>query len=351
MKKVFFVIVLFVLSLQLFSAVRKPIFENFTNCYCTPCLNVEPYIDSFLNFYYRDSISLIRYHVNWPGYDPMNNDNPADVQSRTSWYGVGSVPDIFVDGQYNMGSINYNTLVNYYHVAMAQPCFVELLLSADFDSVSLAGTLEVRVIAEQIPDPNVSNYYLFTGIVSENIPYGSGYFSKFHQVHRDLFPYGGGWPVSFSSPYPDTVILNLPFQLDNTWWHYDFDELYIVSWLQSGILPYKNIYQSTEADFATVGVEENPTLNQPSVLNIGNIYPNPFLNIAYIPVSFGYSNAILSIYDMTGRLVKSFEYIPSNGNVLWDGNNNSDEQVSPGAYRVELKDNESSNSKIIIKLN
>jgi len=350
MKKKLLVLVLILLSVQLTSAIRKPMYENFTNSGCSYCVPVEPHINNFLAIY-RDSVSFIRYHVNWPsGSDPMNLNNPADVAARTSWYGVSGVPDMFVDGQYDVGSITQTTLTTYYNMAMAQPCYVELLLSAYYNSVTLAGNLEVKVIAEQNPDPNVGNFYLFTGIASELIPYGHLYFTEFHQVHRDLFPYGGGWPVSFTS-YPDTVVLNLAFQLDDTWWHYDYDELYFVVWLQSGNSSYKNIYQSVEADFAaTVAVEEQPNVTQ-SLLNIGKIYPNPFVNTAYIPVNIGSLSAQLSIFDMTGRLVKTFNNISSNTNIFWDGTNNLGEQVAAGAYRVELKNSETQDSKLIIKIN
>jgi len=353
MKKYIFLILIFILSASVFSAVRKPLFENFTNANCGPCLTHEPTINAFLNSY-SDSITAIRYHMSWPGSDPFYSDNQADNNARRYYYGINSVPHCRIDGEYVVPYPPTGTgLINTYNQAMSQPCYVEILFNADFDPVTLSGTLNVYIIAEQ--DPGLATYYLFTATISDEVPYGWGYFSKFNQPMRDLFPYSGGWPVSFDSIFPDTVTLNLDFQLDSTWWHYDYSRINIVTWLQSGVLPGKNIYQSAHAQLDLVGVEEGNLSIGPSIFSLNNIYPNPFINTAYIPISFEYNTtASITIYDMTGRVVRTLasgrSFSTGSHELTWDGKNDNGIEVASGMYRIEISAQEYEESKTFVKI-
>ena len=40
----------------------------------------------------------IKYQTSWPGTDPMNAHNPAQVQTRVTYYGVTGVPNTLMDG-------------------------------------------------------------------------------------------------------------------------------------------------------------------------------------------------------------------------------------------------------------
>ncbi|MDD5530046.1 MAG: M1 family aminopeptidase [bacterium] len=107
-----------------------------------------------------------------------------------------------------------------------------------------------------------------------------------------------------------------------------------------------------------IGIEEsvNPQSKIPN-LQLA-IYPNPFIQktvISYSAVVNSTPNnshkAELSIYDLTGRVVKSFliTNTPITINkITWDGRNNAGEKVGSGIYFCELKDG---NQKKIKKIN
>lgn len=86
------------------------------------------------------------------------------------------------------------------------------------------------------------------------------------------------------------------------------------------------------------------------------IYPNPFSKITNISFQIKTNtNANLSIYDATGRLIRSFNLQPEINNlkyeVSWNGHDNSDEQLPNGIYFVKLatKDFEELEKIIILK--
>jgi len=47
-----------------------------------------------------DTIVAVKYHTNFPGYDPMHNQNPSQVENRRSGYytDVNAVPWLKGDG-------------------------------------------------------------------------------------------------------------------------------------------------------------------------------------------------------------------------------------------------------------
>jgi len=73
------------------------------------------------------------------------------------------------------------------------------------------------------------------------------------------------------------------------------------------------------------------------------IQPNPFTNatIIYVPNSLsGSSSASLNIYDLTGKLVKTFSFnnqkLISNNYLIWNGTDDNGSPLSPGIYFARL---------------
>lgn len=67
-------------------------------------------------------------------------------------------------------------------------------------------------------------------------------------------------------------------------------------------------------------------------------YPNPFnpaVNIEYNIPDRSFDK--IEIYDMLGRLVKTFDNINKSGKIVWNGTNNSNNLVSSGIYNVVFR--------------
>ena len=80
-------------------ATRLVLVEEFTQASCDPCAAANPAFDALLGSAANLSKAVrLKYQTSWPGTDPMNEQNPAEVQTRVDYYGVDGVPYGVVDG-------------------------------------------------------------------------------------------------------------------------------------------------------------------------------------------------------------------------------------------------------------
>jgi len=342
------ILVLFILLPSLcFSAARKPLLEIFTFSDCYNCALYTPAQYSFITAK-RDSITPIKIHVD--SKDPFYN---ASQMIRHSFYGVISVPDAYMDGWYKFYPENEAILQTAFDNAMSESCYVEIDFSASYNVATYSGTLNVVIIAEQ--EPGSGSYLLFCAVCTEYCDTGYGpYFDEFHYPLRYLFPNLSGSTINFSGIFPDTVNFSAPFQLDTSWFGFDINEIYFASWLQSGLSD-KHVYQSENKTLAQVGIEEIFQVQTPSVFKIGNIFPNPFSSVMYIPMTLENSlKASITIFDISGREVRNLvidkEFSTGRHEITWDGKNNNGDIVAPGMYRIEIISNDFVETKFIVKL-
>jgi len=109
-------------------------------------------------------------------------------------------------------------------------------------------------------------------------------------------------------------------------------------------------YDYTTIKYSPVGVEEGSELRVESLKL--NVYPNPsagYVNIIYhLPLK---SNISLRIYDLFGRLVKTFNKESDEGThtIIWDGKDDNGKKVREGIYFYYfVTENLSSTGKLAI---
>ena len=76
---------------------RLVILEHFTQASCPPCATVDPILEALLN-QNTAKVASIKYHMSWPGIDPMYSHNPTDANTRTNYYGISGIPQTHLDG-------------------------------------------------------------------------------------------------------------------------------------------------------------------------------------------------------------------------------------------------------------
>jgi hypothetical protein len=78
---------------------RMLLSENFTSTTCVPCAQQNPAYDALLSAN-EDIITSIKYHMSWPspGNDPMYLHNTIDNNARRTYYGINSVPHLYMSG-------------------------------------------------------------------------------------------------------------------------------------------------------------------------------------------------------------------------------------------------------------
>jgi len=102
---------------------RLVLAEEFTNANCGPCAAQNPAFDALLEAN-TDKATSIKYHVSWPGTDPMYSHNPSQSNARVNYYGVTGMPFAFIDSEPQSGSsytgapanVTQSTIDTYYAI-------------------------------------------------------------------------------------------------------------------------------------------------------------------------------------------------------------------------------------------
>jgi hypothetical protein len=199
------------------SPVRSAVIEYFSNTSCAPCLPVGEALERLMEGLpqYKDRLSLIAYHVNYPDInDPFYLYAKDDQESRIAFYTVTCAPKVLMNGMRIMYSNETDLsfeLKTRIENEMALPATVELSLggvSSTQDRVS--GTVGVKGA--------VSSQRLFVALIEEFIgypsPVGANKQRLFHDIFRGFAPEANGIEVagsdttvrfSLSYPYKDTL--------------------------------------------------------------------------------------------------------------------------------------------------
>lgn len=177
---------------------RLVLVEEFTQASCPPCGDQNPAFNDLLNAN-PDKVKSLKYQVSWPGYDPMNLHNPAQVQTRVDYYGVNGVPSGFVDGKSIINDCGYydgapaclsqsdiddaNAVTSPFSLTLSHS------LSADADSIyvtlsisavaSVSGTLRARIAVIEkeidfITAPGTNGESFFENVMKQMIPNTTG---------------------------------------------------------------------------------------------------------------------------------------------------------------------------------
>jgi len=127
---------------------------------------------------------------------------------------------------------------------------------------------------------------------------------------------------------------------------------FLVTWTDGRTGNY-DIYATFVDSAGNVGLEEN---NSATIINSVpiDISPVPFTNKVNIKFNLpGQNNIELNIYDVFGRLVKSFTNPQSpahNNNIIWDGTDSKGFALPNGTYFCRLRADSISVTKRIVKL-
>lgn len=101
---------------------------------------------------------------------------------------------------------------------------------------------------------------------------------------------------------------------------------------------------STQVNLNVVMYPTGVTTN--SMPNI-NLWPNPFTNKVYINIPNQLTNVRVSIYSLSGQLIKAIQGNGS-GTIVWDGKTDNGQTATPGVYIVKATTNGSSATAKVI---
>lgn len=247
MKRILFSVILVFSVGSLYSqSQRLVLLEEFTQASCAPCASANPGIKALLNAN-PDKITSVWYHTNWPGYDPMNLHNPAEVAARVGYYGVTYVPWSVLDGNYYSGSAtgwNINTVNARYGVPSPFSMGLQHQLNATNDTVFV--TMVVVATADVSGNMAAHNVVIEKNI-HFNTPPGSNGEKDFKNVMKKMLPSKDGTTIPATMATGDYVIVQESWKLANV---YDIAQLAAVAFVQNNST--KEVHQSVNSSNSPV---------------------------------------------------------------------------------------------------
>ena len=231
MKKNMYLVIaiLFLTTSVLIGQVRKiALIEEQTNAGCGPCAANNPILQEFFESYYGGVLS-VRYHSQGPGYDPMYQLNIPDNTNRINYYGVGTVPNYWIDGADHGVPGNGEALYNqmYERLSLQSPVKIYMDATATVDSVY--GTIAIKAY----DDVTQSNLRLRIAVIERMkvyaTPPGSNGEKIFPDVMRKMVPDGSGTSIS-SISNGDSLTFYFSTPTNAQW---NVNDLAVVAFLQS----------------------------------------------------------------------------------------------------------------------
>lgn len=245
------------------------VFEHFTNASCGPCASQNPMFTSLLNNNTYKATS-IKYHVSWPGFDPMYNVNTTEPTARVSYYGVQGVPSVRLGSFGNMSPISVTqNQVNQYHNTLLDAWNYNFQTSLDGDQLQIVGQVSANRTLTQTD--HVLHLVLIEDEVRYPTPPGSNGEKDFESVVRKMIPNAQGTALGTGdTPVPLNYTYTVPAGFNR-------DSLYLVVFVQANAT--KIVYKGAKIK---VGAAIASSVNEISQPIQSKLYPNPAVDATYL---------------------------------------------------------------------
>ena len=304
--KIFFSVILTSATFFLYAQTQRLVlFEEFTQASCGPCAVMNPPLNQMLNKYH-DKVVSIKYQTYLPGLDPMNQDNPIDVDDRFNYYNLLGVPTGKLDGGIAFSGtpdqMDSTDILNRY--AMSSPFVIDVdyTLSPNNDSIYCSASIH----AVQAASGNLVAHMI---IIERDIYFsytpGTNDEKHFEGVMKKMLPSSAGTTLQSSWVSGDSLTLNYAWKLGHI---YDLNQLACVVFIQDTVT--KEVLQAgykppdISEDIAVYSITNIPLLQCTSStlspqVTIRNKGYNPVTNVEIVC----YANGIqLPVFTWTGNL-------------------------------------------------
>ncbi len=290
---------------------RTILLESFANTSNTANEKTQnDYVQSFIGGVGTEVVKL-NYHVNFPGKDPFNEDNPADPSSRALFYNIVTTPRSVLDGEKDPQDRLVDqwgqTLYNLRTLQLAQ-ADIKIIPTVD----PLQGTITVNVkVTSRVITGIQPNTILHVVFMEKNVPISGLSLAKqglvqsgetnFEYVVKKMLPSAAG--STFGAVLPDTVSRFFgPFvyKPESGKLYPDPDDLVVAVFLQEATAPFEvfqvELFEPIVDPPVVTGLEP---IAAESVL----VYPNPANREMTVQLPGQLTKeAGLSLVDQTGRV-------------------------------------------------
>ncbi|MDP2188617.1 MAG: T9SS type A sorting domain-containing protein [Sphingobacteriaceae bacterium] len=268
------------------------VFEHFTNASCGPCATQNPGLEAVMNNNKLKATSL-KYHVSWPGVDPMYSFNPTDPTARVNYYGVSGVPAVRLGANASMSPSQVTqTVIDNYHNNMPNAFTYTVNTRIENNTLFVDGSV-IRNIGI-----NSNDLVLHIAVVEDPINYatppGTNGEKDFPMVVRKLLPNQNGTnlgngetatPFNYNYPLPSSFLQ---------------DRLFVVVFVQANAskIAYKGAKIKAGASLAS------SVKNDALISGSFEVYPNPVSSQAVLNFNLVRDSEVaVEIMNISGQLV------------------------------------------------
>lgn len=296
----FLVFAVLAISTDSFPQAKKVLFEEFTNASCAPCAANNPALKSFIESK-GDTIVAVMYHTNFPGFDPMYNANPGQVEERRTGYysDVNAVPWLKGDGDM-FPDIWPFTLTNF-NTAFDTRKSVTPLLTISVSDQRIPGDTVRSIVTINIPQPLPPGNYKLRVMAVENVieyasPPGSNGERIFENVFRKGFPDMQGTPVQTAAGNYEFIY---KYKIEPAW---QDSSIHTIAFVQNDAGG-KEVLNCASGRNPVTSVQ-NASSSIPVDYELGQNFPNPFNPTTKITFAVRVSGEYeLAVFDVMGRKV------------------------------------------------
>ena len=285
---------------------RNSILEHFTNSTSSEAINADGIVEEFVDENSNLVIDL-QYHMDYPGDDPMNLNNPVPPSVRSFNYGVPSVPYALLNGEsepeyrYDFSTPDEQPTGEALKAASLDISPFDLHLTANFQGDRLSGRVDVSCKSNSF-DSNVQLYVVVTESLVTAYS-GAAQTTSFRNVVLDILPSASG--KLLGNEWGIGVSRSLDFSWDYPSYVEDLEDLVLVAYVSDR--DHDLILQSAQLEYSPATGFENRLPTE----ELLSLFPNPAHDFVYI--NFGHElehEGQLQIVDLTGRAVLETELLP-----------------------------------------
>lgn len=282
---------------------KKVLFEEFTNASCGPCAANNPALKSYLESK-GDTIIAIKYHTNFPGFDPMYNQNPTEVEGRRGGYysDVNAVPWLKGDGNcfpdiWPFSQANFDAAFNTRKAIT--PKLTISVTNTIIPGDSIRAKININIPVTLSPGNYKVRVMAAEKVIEFSTPPGSNGERIFEHVFRKGAPNMTGFDFGTSPPSAGNYLIYITYKIEPFW---DLSKIVTVVFVQNDAAPDKEVLNCNVSS-PMVNVQPSSSVI-PDKYALGQNYPNPFNPETSINFSLPKSsNAKLIVYNSLGMQV------------------------------------------------
>ena len=284
--------------------------EEFTQASCDPCANAAPNVDSVYANNTANAL-LVRYHVNWPGTDYMNNVTQTPfVGAMVSFYSVSGVPDAQLDGQYvypGAGGLSSAVI----HAANALMSPLKISVTGNYDGTSNTFSFSANIQSHgDLP----SGLRARAVLAIDQLTYANNQSTEsipqyvFPEVAETMFGSGAAGTALSAFTAGSTQTFASSWVKNHRWasvssatWNYDSTATgKIIVWVENDAT--KTVYQAAAVSVpVTIGTGVNAIVGENGKMDV---YPNPATSEANIALDLSSAADVkLEVYNAAGQIV------------------------------------------------